>query len=534
MSNSDSSSKSNITSRGQWMVLAAALLGWLFDGAEMGLFSLVGRDAILNLLIDGGVAEQAAKDQVGPLFGLIIAGFLVGAATGGVLFGWLGDRIGRVRAMSLSVITYAVFTGLCGFSKSAEQIAGLRFIAALGMGGEWSLGVALVMEVWPNKSRALMAGLIGAAANVGYLLVGLLGLVLNTVLHRMEGWLQIVGCSPEWSQHLVAYSGWRIMMLLGTLPAFLTFFFRLFVPESEKWHEEKGRGTTSNWQTKDLLGVLVGATGPLLIVSVWSKQFADLGYPALALTRAVVTIVGLGIATIGYLYPVIRFLKRLQIQSGTTVESAPIIRRMLLAAGLSSVALLGTWASTQWVPIWASQLVREKHVMEGWSEVATHGKEYAQMCSALGAIIGTILAALSGDFFGRRVTYFGMCLMSLISVFWMFQGHTEFGGSFLLAAFVSGMLTASFYGWLPLYLPELFGTKFRATGQGFSFNFGRIIAAIGALQGGLLSTVSGVTLFGHNFPGGYPLACTSMSLIYIVGMGLIWTMPETKGQPLPE
>jgi hypothetical protein len=93
--------------------------------------------------------------------------FLVGAATGGVLFGWLGDRIGRVRAMSLSVITYAVFTGLCGLAAAPWQIAILRFIAALGMGGEWSLGVALVMEVWPNRSRGLMAGLIGAAANVG-------------------------------------------------------------------------------------------------------------------------------------------------------------------------------------------------------------------------------------------------------------------------------------------------------------------------------------------------------------------------------
>ena len=78
---------------------------------------------------------------------------------GGVLFGWLGDRIGRVRAMTLSVLTYALFTGLCGFAGEAWQVGILRFIAALGMGGEWSLGVVLVMEVWPNKSRAFTAGL---------------------------------------------------------------------------------------------------------------------------------------------------------------------------------------------------------------------------------------------------------------------------------------------------------------------------------------------------------------------------------------
>src|SRR5919202_956117 len=113
---------------------------------------------------------------------VITAGFLVGAATGGVLFGWLGDRIGRVRSMALSVLVYSLFTGLCGVAAEPWQMGVLRFIAALGMGGEWSLGVALVMEVWPNRSRAFMAGLIGAAANVGYLLVGLLSLALAGVI----------------------------------------------------------------------------------------------------------------------------------------------------------------------------------------------------------------------------------------------------------------------------------------------------------------------------------------------------------------
>src|SRR3954452_11774955 len=134
---------------GKWMALTAALLGWMFDGFEMGVFSMVGRPAVKELL---GTTDEG---RIGLWFGVITAGFLVGAATGGVLFGWLGDRIGRVRAMTLSVLTYAVFTGACGLATTAEQVAVLRFIASLGMGGEWSLGVALVMEVWPNKSRAL-------------------------------------------------------------------------------------------------------------------------------------------------------------------------------------------------------------------------------------------------------------------------------------------------------------------------------------------------------------------------------------------
>src|SRR5271157_5607694 len=169
--------------RGKWLALTAALLGWLFDGAEMGVFSMVGRPAIKDLLAttDEGV--------IGLWFGVVTAGFLVGAATGGVLFGWLGDRLGRVRAMTLSVLTYSVFTGLCGVAGEAWQVGALRFIAALGMGGEWSLGVALVMEVWPNRSRAFMAGLIGAAANVGYLLVGFASLGLGALpLHDLGSW----------------------------------------------------------------------------------------------------------------------------------------------------------------------------------------------------------------------------------------------------------------------------------------------------------------------------------------------------------
>src|SRR5437762_11272810 len=190
---------------GKWLALAAALLGWMFDGAEMGIFSLVGGDAMAALM------PTSPKGDRDFWFNIIMASFLVGAATGGVVFGWLGDRIGRVRAMTLSVLTYALFTGLCGLAGTATQVGILRFIASLGMGGEWSLGVALVMEVWPNRSRAFMAGLIGAAANVGYLLVGLIGLVLVDFLTRIHGGLLAIGLPAAWAHSLAGpeFSGWR-------------------------------------------------------------------------------------------------------------------------------------------------------------------------------------------------------------------------------------------------------------------------------------------------------------------------------------
>lgn len=520
---SSTESPRQITKSGQLLALTAALLGWMFDGFEMGLFSMVGRSAIQDLMGFTGTPTPDQEATIGFYFGVVIAVFLVGAATGGVLFGWLGDRIGRVRAMSLSVATYAIFTGLCGVVDSPLQIAVMRFIASLGMGGEWALGVALVMEVWPNRSRALMAGLIGAAANVGYLLVGVIGMGLTSILGNMEQWLLALGLSPETSASLVAFKGWRLMMILGATPALLTFFFRLFVPESHKWEEEKGRGSTSQWATRDLLGVLVGAAGPALIIYVWANK-------VVLAVRIFGTLIGLTIATVGYVFPVMQFLKRTFALGGIAKEAdawKPTLRRMLLGACLSGVALLGTWGSTQWAPAWAGKLT------QGRTDVP-FAREHTQICLAIGAIIGTIAAALIGDWLGRRVTYLLMCVSSLATALLFFQGNTEYGTFFLFTCFLAGTCTASFYGWLPLYLPELFATKVRATGQGFSFNFGRILAAIGALQAGLLTKVPTTNILGHDFAGGYPLACSAMSFIYVIGMGIIWFAPETKGQPLPE
>ncbi len=503
-------------------MLAAALLGWLFDGAEQGVFSLVGRPSLLDLL--------GSADRVGTWFGAVTAGFLVGAATGGVLFGWLGDRIGRVRAMTLSVLTYALFTGLCGLSQAPVQLAVLRFVAALGMGGEWALGVALVMEVWPNRSRAVTAGLIGAAANVGYLLVGAVSLALLPHLAAVGRALSAVGLPEGWVEALMRHQGWRLMMLLGTAPALLTFFFRLFVPESERWQQQRRHGATTGWATRDLLAVLVGVLGPALIIYLWATDETRMGERVIRHglgPRLAGTALGLAVALAGYTFPVIRYLQRTGAAAGDDGGAwRRVVGRMVLAAGLAGVALLGTWGSAQWVPSWADRL----------TEGAQRAKEHAQIWLAVGAIVGTLLAALAGDWFGRRLSYCLLCLGSLGSVWLLFQANHDYGPLFLPAAFLLGLFTASFYGWLPLYLPELFPTKMRATGQGFSYNFGRILAAIGALQTGNLMGLfrNDVEFLGRTWQGGYPLACSVMGLIYVGGAALIWLAPETRGRPLPE
>jgi MFS family permease len=494
------------------------LLGWLFDGFELGLFPVVARPALIDLL---GITGRPSSEQeilIANWNGLTIAGFLVGAATGGVLFGWLGDRLGRVRAMSLSILTYALCSGAGAITTHPWQIVVVRFVAALGMGGEWSLGVALVMEVWAGKSRALLAGLIGSAANLGFALVAVIsyGIQDGFILRALSSGMSGIGITDAWVAKLSANSAWRLLMVMGTLPALLTFFIRIFVPESQKWEDEKRRGTTSSWATQDLAGVFVGAAGGISMLVLWSPMFGIGG-----MSRLFGTVIAFLVITGGYLFPIHRYLKR----SASTPEFArQTLSRMALGACLSGVALLGTWASIQWATTWVDQL-------EGRPQAA---KQYTQFCSAMGAVISSIIAPIVGDWLGRRATYVLLCLGALGATLLFYQGNTTFGPWFLISVFIAGGMTATFYGWLPLYLPELFPTRVRATGQGFSFNFGRVIAAMGALQ-----TASLMAIFRDvpslKFLGeGYPLACSVMSLVYLVGLVVICFAPETKGQPLPE
>jgi MFS transporter, SHS family, sialic acid transporter len=403
------------------MVLLAAFLGWMFDGLEMGIFPLVARPALQQMQASTGLVDDRF---VGHWMGIVTAAFLLGAAVGGLVFGWLGDRIGRVRAMSIAILCYSLFTGLVYFAQEPWHLAALRFVAALGMGGEWALGVALVMEVWPEKNRPMLAGVIGAAANIGFALIAAVGMF-----------------------YAVTQETWRNVILVGALPAALTFVIRLFVPESEKWQK-------------------TAATKPV---------------------RPVAEILG----------------------------NWSILKPTLIAILITGVVLIGTWGSVQWLPLWAGKMAGAETPKAG---------AYTQAVSALGAVVGCLAGAWLGGLLGRRITYFLLCVGSLLSCAWLFRTVDSYGAGFLGLTFLVGAITASFYGWLPLYLPELFPTRVRATAQGLAFNTGRILAAVGALQMGALM---------QTFGGSYAQAGAVISLVYLAGLVLIWLAPETKGRPLP-
>jgi MFS family permease len=197
------------------------------------------------------------------------------------------------------------------------------------------------------------------------------------------------------------------------------------------------------------------------------------------------------------------------------IFSSGLLSTSLLAIAFASIALIGTWGSVQWLPLWAHQLTGGHH-----SSAAV-----TQLLSAFGAVVGCIAGALVAGKAGRRPTYCGLCLLSVVSCACLFRCVSVYGPLFLILVGFVGAATAAFYGWLPLYLPELFPTRVRATGQGLCFNFGRLLAAVGALTQGQLVAAYG---------GSYAKAGAVVTLVYVAGAFLIWLAPETRGRPLPE
>jgi MFS family permease len=157
---------------------------------------------------------------------------------------------------------------------------------------------------------------------------------------------------------------------------------------------------------------------------------------------------------------------------------------------------------------------------------AVKQRAMAAMCMAFGQILGSFIGGPAAQWFGRRLSYSIFCVTSLISALLVFQISDGYGLRLLVLAAIAGVFTTSFFGWLPLYLPELFPTRIRSTGEGISFNIGRVVAAVAILLGfGQLDKV---------FGGSYTRAGSTMSFVYVIGLILIWFMPETKGAKLPD
>jgi MFS transporter, SHS family, sialic acid transporter len=434
-------SSGSLSYRARVAVLLAAFAGLVFDGIELGLMPVASLSVSRSLL-----GSEYSDTLAGDWFARFTAALMLGAAVGGIALGSLGDRIGRSRAMGISILLYSIFAGLGALVTTQEQMLALRFLVGLGVGGMWPNGVVLVSECWPNASRPIVAGIMGAGVNVGILLLS-----------------QVARIWP------VTPDSWRWIFCLAALPAVLGLVVLLALPESPRWLATRRR---------------------LLDDDSGSEKGARM------VTRA----------------------SQIQSSSGRLSDlfRPPLLRLTLLGILLASIPLVGAWAASKWMIPWADQLASDtypgyKAIVQGWW--------------SLGATLGSFAGAQVAVRLGRRLSY---CLISLSTsalTIAMFQLTAPLEPAFLPIVFAQGFVATLFFGWLPLYLPELFPTGVRASGSGLAMNTGRFATAAGVLVSGLLFTALG---------GSYPAVGAYASLVYALGIAAIWLAPDTSRNSLDD
>lgn len=227
--------------RYQWLVLAVASAGWVFDAFEGQLFNIT-RDSMLSDLIGPGAEFEADRRRWGEVF---LGVFLLGGTLGGVGFGSLADRFGRKPTMAATILFYSVFSGLTYFATELWHVAALRFLVAVGVGGEWAVAAALVAEVFPAAARARASGIFHATSVLGVWLAALAGLAVGTE--------------------------WRYAFVIGVAPALLVLWVRTTVREPERWERAAAAGDRRGslrelfsdwrWARPAILGMLLAAVG---------------------------------------------------------------------------------------------------------------------------------------------------------------------------------------------------------------------------------------------------------------------------------
>jgi MFS family permease len=418
--------------RYQWLVLFVAWLGWVFDAMDATIYAIVLHPALHDLLASGVASGTVSNEDIGWYGGLIFSVFLIGWAIGGIIFGMVADHLGRTRTLIATILIYAIFTGLAALAQDWWHLAVYRFLTALGIGGEWAAGAAIVAETWPEDKRAKAAGILQSAWAAGFFLAAVANLLL-------KGY------------------GWRILFLVGVVPAFVALLVRWWVKEPERWvraHEHESRS----------VGIVI-------------RHLADLFGPSLR-------------------------------------------RATWVGSTLAFVAVFGLWGATNWAPT----LIRGLPDLEG-RDAATLSQDvsYAIMALNVGALCGYIGFGPLADRFGRRAIFGLMCAGSLIMLPVTYLVPRTYAEVLLLLP-ILGFFNNGIFSGFPIYLPELYPTRLRATGAGFCFNAGRVLASVSPFVTGSLVAAL----------GSFNKAAATIALIYLLGLAILPFAPETKDKPLPD
>ncbi|HEY9852526.1 MAG TPA: MFS transporter [Leptolyngbyaceae cyanobacterium] len=432
-------------SRYQWTVLFAAWLGWGFDIFDALLFNFVAPNCVPTLLGLSIGSPEAASATV-YWTGVMASVLLLGWAAGGILFGKLADRIGRTKTLLISIVLYSLGTAACAIAPNIWVLMGCRFVASLGVGGEWAAGAALVAEVMPEKWRIEGGALLCTSAPLGAFLATSVTFIISGLL---------LPNSPEIS--------WRYVFLCGLIPAAAAAIVRFFIKEPE----------------------------------VWLKNSAKAALP--------------------------------RIRELFNQENLPSTISGLL---LAFIALFTSQVCGAFIQVIASQLARSVAVTRELDPIATQvlveqWKAIASNSLNLGSLIGTLLTVPAAKFLGRRVMFSLYFLLSSAAIMIIF-GLPIPPEIFIYSLFFLGLTVFGVFGSFAYYLPELFPTRLRATGSGFCYNAGRVVAAIGPFWLGYLSSHGSNPLSGGTF------SLFWVGFVPLLGISLIpWTI-ETKGQVLAD
>ena len=439
----------SLLERYHWFVLLVAMLGWLFDCLDQQLFNAARVPAMRDLLGTGDMR------QIAEYGGYATSIFLLGWATGGLVFGVMGDRVGRAKTMLVTILIYSICTGLSALSVGFWDFAFYRFLTGLGVGGEFAVGVALVAEVMPERARPHALGLLQAASTIGNITAALVTMGV--------GFLE---------QHtLIAQNqGWRIMFVVGAVPALLAVLIRRRLKEPERWRQ-------------------AALERPDLKLGSYSELFGNPRWRRNAIVGFVLAFVGV-VGLWGILFFILDLIRF-------------VLRQSLTAQGLPEAVVAGR------LGIWI-----------GISLIMLN----------VGAFLGLASFSPMAQRFGRKPTFalaFTLAMVSTAAGFWFLDDLTDIFWLVPLMGFCQFSLFAGY----AIYFSELFPTRLRSTGTSFCYNVGRFVAALGPLTLGLLtSRVFGA----YPDPMPLRLAGLAMCLIFLIGLAALPFAPETKGQGLPE
>lgn len=458
--------------RYQWTVLLIASLGWVFDVFEGQIFVASMRDAMPDLL---GVGPDNAS--VGSWNNIAFGFFLLGGAFGGVFFGVVSDRIGRSKTMVLTILFYSLFTCASAFAQTPWQMVALRFLVAMGVGGEWAVAAAMVAEVMPTRSRSVMGSIFHASSVFGTLLAAATVAMLignESVNARIEG----AGWDP-----------WRIGFAIGVLPALLTLWIRWKLHEPESWKRAQQRAVEDPSKKPGRLGELFSSEN----------------------LRA--TVVGVTLATIGlvtfwgvHIYGKNALLRRAQ-EDALKVEQ-------VIQPGPDATPTQNEEFQTE------KSAALQKHAGE-----IKRSEMLSMVLNTIGGGLGLLFFGAISNRLGRRgafILYHVVAFAAVILLFgWLLPNDTS---PFWLACFlpIFGFFTLGMHAGYAVYFPELYPTRLRGTGAGFCFNMGR------------LGTAAAFFVFGFWILISPESQALWLSPLYLVGAVVVLFGRETRGTELLE